>query len=84
MLWQAYTIIMDPDNHLISIGDLKAKSTEGFDLLGLIGRVIILQMIFAVKHKHSMSNLFKLNSKHQLISRVVNVYSEGYVTPMEG
>jgi len=28
---------MDPDSHLISIAELKAKSTEGFDLLGLIG-----------------------------------------------
>jgi len=32
-----HTIIMDPDSHLISIAELKAKSTEGFDLLGLIG-----------------------------------------------
>jgi len=32
-----HTIIIDPDSHLISIAELKAKSTEGFDLLGLIG-----------------------------------------------
>lgn len=32
-----HTIIVDPDGHLISIVQLKAKPTEGFDLLGLIG-----------------------------------------------
>jgi lactoylglutathione lyase len=32
-----HTIILDPDGHLISIAELKEKSTEGFDLLGLIG-----------------------------------------------
>jgi predicted enzyme related to lactoylglutathione lyase len=32
-----HTIILDPDHHLISIVELKEKSTEGFDLLGLIG-----------------------------------------------
>lgn len=32
-----HTIILDPDGHLISIAQLKEKSTEGFDLLGLVG-----------------------------------------------
>jgi lactoylglutathione lyase len=32
-----HTIILDPDGHLISIAELKEKSTEGFDLLGLVG-----------------------------------------------
>jgi lactoylglutathione lyase len=32
-----HAIIIDPDGHLISIVQLKAKPTEGFDLLGLIG-----------------------------------------------
>jgi len=32
-----HTIILDPDGHLISIVELKEKSTEGFDLLGLVG-----------------------------------------------
>jgi lactoylglutathione lyase len=32
-----HTIILDPDGHLISIAELKEKSAEGFDLLGLIG-----------------------------------------------
>ena len=32
-----HAIILDPDGHLISIVQLKAKPTEGFDLLGLIG-----------------------------------------------
>lgn len=32
-----HAIIVDPDGHLISIVQLKAKPTEGFDLLGLIG-----------------------------------------------
>jgi lactoylglutathione lyase len=32
-----HTIILDPDCHLISIAELKEKSAEGFDLLGLIG-----------------------------------------------
>lgn len=32
-----HAIIIDPDGHLISIAELKAKPTEGFDLLGLIG-----------------------------------------------
>ena len=32
-----HTIIVDPDGHLISIAELKQKSTEGFDLLGLVG-----------------------------------------------
>jgi predicted enzyme related to lactoylglutathione lyase len=32
-----HAIIQDPDGHLISIAEIKDKSTEGFDLLGLIG-----------------------------------------------
>lgn len=32
-----HAIIEDPDGHLISIAQIDAKSTEGFDLLGLIG-----------------------------------------------
>ena len=32
-----HTIILDPDGHLISIAEMKEKSTEGFDLLGLVG-----------------------------------------------
>jgi len=32
-----HAIIQDPDGHLISIAEIEAKSTEGFDLLGLIG-----------------------------------------------
>ena len=32
-----HAIIQDPDGHLISIAEIKEKSTEGFDLLGLIG-----------------------------------------------
>ena len=32
-----HAIIKDPDGHLISIAEIKAKSTEGFDLIGLIG-----------------------------------------------
>ena len=32
-----HTIILDPDGHLISIAQLKERSTEGFDLLGLVG-----------------------------------------------
>jgi lactoylglutathione lyase len=32
-----HAIIVDPDGHLISIVQLRAKPTEGFDLLGLIG-----------------------------------------------
>ncbi len=32
-----HAIIQDPDGHLISIAELKEKSSEGFDLLGLIG-----------------------------------------------
>jgi catechol 2,3-dioxygenase-like lactoylglutathione lyase family enzyme len=32
-----HAIVRDPDGHLISIAEIKAKSTEGFDLLGLIG-----------------------------------------------
>jgi lactoylglutathione lyase len=32
-----HTIVQDPDGHLISIAELKEKSSEGFDLLGLIG-----------------------------------------------
>ena len=33
-----HAIIQDPDGHLISIAEIKEKSTGGFDLLGLIGR----------------------------------------------
>jgi lactoylglutathione lyase len=32
-----HAIIQDPDGHLISIAELNEKSSEGFDLLGLIG-----------------------------------------------
>ena len=32
-----HAIVQDPDGHLISIAELKEKSREGFDLLGLIG-----------------------------------------------
>ena len=32
-----HAIVQDPDGHLISIAKLKEKSSEGFDLLGLIG-----------------------------------------------
>jgi lactoylglutathione lyase len=32
-----HAILQDPDGHLISIAQLKEKSREGFDLLGLIG-----------------------------------------------
>jgi lactoylglutathione lyase len=33
-----HAIIVDPDGHLVSIAEIKEKSAEGFDLLGLIGR----------------------------------------------
>lgn len=32
-----HAIIRDPDGHLISIAEIKAKATEGFDLLGFFG-----------------------------------------------
>ena len=32
-----HAIIQDPDGHLISIAEINEKSSEGFDLLGLIG-----------------------------------------------
>jgi catechol 2,3-dioxygenase-like lactoylglutathione lyase family enzyme len=32
-----HTIVRDPDGHLISIAEIKEKSSGGFDLLGLIG-----------------------------------------------
>ncbi|MDQ5830971.1 MAG: VOC family protein [Thermoproteota archaeon] len=32
-----HAIVQDPDGHLISIAELNEKSSEGFDLLGLIG-----------------------------------------------
>jgi len=32
-----HTIIQDPDGHLLSIAEIKEKTAEGFDLLGLIG-----------------------------------------------
>ena len=33
-----HAIIEDPDGHLVSIAEIKEKSTEGFDLLGLLGQ----------------------------------------------
>jgi catechol 2,3-dioxygenase-like lactoylglutathione lyase family enzyme len=33
-----HAIIQDPDGHLVSIAEIKEKSAEGFDLLGLIGQ----------------------------------------------
>jgi lactoylglutathione lyase len=32
-----HAIVQDPDGHLISIAEIKAKATEGFDLLGFFG-----------------------------------------------
>ncbi len=32
-----HAIVEDPDGHLISIAEIKEKSSGGFDLLGLIG-----------------------------------------------
>ena len=32
-----HAIIKDPDGHLISIAEIKAKAAEGFDLLGFFG-----------------------------------------------
>jgi lactoylglutathione lyase len=32
-----HAIVQDPDGHLISIAEISEKSSEGFDLLGLIG-----------------------------------------------
>jgi len=32
-----HAIIKDPDGHLISIAEIKEKSTEGFDLIGFFG-----------------------------------------------
>ncbi len=32
-----HAIIVDPDGHLISIAEISAKISEGFDLIGLIG-----------------------------------------------
>lgn len=32
-----HAIIVDPDGHLISIAEMISKSSEGFDLIGLIG-----------------------------------------------
>jgi hypothetical protein len=32
-----HAIIEDPDGHLISIAEISSKSSEGFDLIGLIG-----------------------------------------------
>jgi lactoylglutathione lyase len=32
-----HAIIMDPDGHLISIAEISSTSSEGFDLIGLIG-----------------------------------------------
>ena len=32
-----HAVVEDPDGHLISIAEIKSKSSEGFDLIGLIG-----------------------------------------------
>jgi lactoylglutathione lyase len=32
-----HAIVKDPDGHLISIAEINEKSSEGFDLLGLVG-----------------------------------------------
>ena len=32
-----HAIVQDPDGHLISIAEINEKSSEGFDLIGLIG-----------------------------------------------
>ncbi|MEP0824316.1 MAG: VOC family protein [Nitrososphaera sp.] len=32
-----HAIVQDPDGHLVSIAEIREKSAEGFDLLGLIG-----------------------------------------------
>ena len=32
-----HAIIQDPDGHLVSIAEIKAKAAEGFDLLGFFG-----------------------------------------------
>lgn len=32
-----HAIVRDPDGHLISLAEIKEKSSEGFDLLGFIG-----------------------------------------------
>ncbi|MFN2433810.1 MAG: VOC family protein [Nitrososphaeraceae archaeon] len=32
-----HAIIVDPDGHLISIAEISSTSSEGFDLIGLIG-----------------------------------------------
>jgi catechol 2,3-dioxygenase-like lactoylglutathione lyase family enzyme len=32
-----HAIIEDPDGHLISIAEIKQKSEEGFDMLGMLG-----------------------------------------------
>jgi catechol 2,3-dioxygenase-like lactoylglutathione lyase family enzyme len=32
-----HAVIEDPDGHLISIAEIKTKSDEGFDMLGLVG-----------------------------------------------
>lgn len=32
-----HAIIEDPDGHLISIAEIKTKSDEGFDMLGMLG-----------------------------------------------
>jgi lactoylglutathione lyase len=32
-----HAIIVDPDGHLISIAEIRSTSSEGFDLIGLIG-----------------------------------------------
>ncbi|WP_337862613.1 VOC family protein [Nitrososphaera sp.] len=32
-----HAVIEDPDGHLISIAEIKTKSEEGFDMLGMLG-----------------------------------------------
>jgi hypothetical protein len=36
-IWQAHTIIQDPDGNLISIAEISSKPEEGFDLIGYFG-----------------------------------------------
>jgi hypothetical protein len=37
-IWQAHTIIQDPDGNLmISIAEISSKPEEGFDLIGYYG-----------------------------------------------
>jgi hypothetical protein len=32
-----HAVIEDPDGHLISIAEIRTKSDEGFDMLGMLG-----------------------------------------------